>query len=1814
MKSKRTFLSVLTAALLLFGCADKIALFPPIVQGAELTSNTQPEFTWKASVGNASYYLVELINQGTSQRVGQIERVEAKEVNKWKAPQKLANGTYILKVTAYRPADKKKAPDVASKTVAYVFTVDVQAAAGKPVITDINGITLQWDESGAQNSIIIASTTPFFRWTEGLDAETYLVTLYSVDGASKKACFDSLSLSANTRFYQVPESAHLKDGSYVFEVNGITSMGVKGEASVCEFEINTQGGAMPDITEPKVPEEGGNYMTNADSIIFTWRSEPLPSGEIRVHSWQRKKLKDGETTAEPDADGWGIVPSNDNSGRALTVTVRGLTDGRYIFFVRSQDQLGNWSAPASRVFEIDMNPPAIPVVTANTYTVTSNEVTNVTFTWEVSEDTDHLLISSHYKEGNTIPEAHKEAKDAGFVQEFDPDTFEPEDLNTIWLYTFSAVDKAGNRSDTITVRILYNPVIVVIPSFMPWKGSIEVTQDGKKKYYSREVELVWGWRSAPGVKSENYKIAFVFQTEEDYNKGVKVPEESAYFPLYASSWSELTDGDNRGDGHYTLYLKQEIEAGIWSTPISREYIIARNFVPEAPKNVIGSKKVGAFDDGYGNKFAYPSWSWSTPDRFINLVAYEYHYAKEGSADGTWIRTDDTSTRSIAAVSGLEVGKYTFYVRSVNILGNVSPAATFETEVVNGDEMPKAPVITPDASIVGGKDYAIHWNWSYPDGKKADKVWAKTGAEPTDQDQVYTSGTSYSMAYDAALEGKETDITLYVMAHYEGDEDGIYSLVGQSTVTVDLNPPVVPQINGTAELPEESELVWLLNHSSLKDVAKYRYQAVRKGTALADNGWTEVDSAPSVQVNYEDATTNGDTIVLHAKAADRFGNWSDAATFETTIKEAKEPPNVIIPAYAANNYLNASMKTTAVNVESTNGDVTALRYRFTHGSSAWKIARFTSPAANQSFNFKTNDLTDGENVAMEYQAQINGEWSKTGRFELALIDVNPPAKPSVSLQGGDSKTGDTTPRIEWRAVNGVSSYKWTRNGETTETTDNYFIIKDPLTNGKYTVSVSAVDRAQNESDATILNFEIDSSYRDYSRPEVIQAIASKYLVKDYVRVSWKPESKSVKYAIYQIDPSKIDSAIEVPTAFAVDFDKLTTEKLEAGDPEIGCGKNADGSYYAYVYVGTKTAYYGVIGQNDEDKIGFHLLTYTAAAKNNALGISLMPVYDVAVTSNKTTLNATWKSYLANAEYRVLRSKQAYPYGKSPTGLPITDFNVFNGSAWVAATSEEDILKGRVFGATSFSGDTLSTIDDYVGKEFIYRVYAISKEVRDNQEFYKSQFSGLSEHFYLGSPTEGKLKVLLPDPDKFFELAATQGTETGDNKLFGKIKLTVSENEKGAKQDHSLFTIKAERTYRYGGTHQGYPTNDLAGEYFWNNTDKPGSVIKGTYCTDLYNPNPASCPWEKTVLLEYSFDLASSNSANVYDTLYDTDDATGEKLLAVRRKVIAEEGFPWFERKESIVKANASKYDIIYDPDGTASEYEWHYLNWDWVMRKYMYHASNPLAKTYPNTGTAGSSKYVGDRPGRFDLKDAVRCDYRLVLVSKLEPNVSIKSEKTVSGYPSLTPREFSSLAMILREIAFYEIEASYYDEITETTISNQPPKDPKTAAGWANTKKGNGGSIELVKGELNGFTGIRAHVRTNGPGYEYFSGCFLKFDWPTLGLNFGGPSKCIDNFKLEIQTPLAGMSGTVNMTAFMMGGTYFHGMHSGSFVTVTYPGYSGFRMEIGENWGKGNNHKVLVSNEYLEMNWGRISTSTKDTYMDRYTSINWSYGNKQYPGF
>ncbi|MBN2652043.1 MAG: hypothetical protein JXR63_06645, partial [Spirochaetales bacterium] len=435
---------------------------------------------------------------------------------------------------------------------------------------------------------------------------------------------------------------------------------------------------------------------------------------------------------------------------------------------------------------------------------------------------------------------------------------------------------------------------------------------------------------------------------------------------------------------------------------------------------------------------------------------------------------------------------------------------------------------------------------------------------------------------------------------------------------------------------------------------------------------------------------------------------------------------------------------------------------------------------------------------------------------------------------------------------------------------------------------------------------------------------------------------------------------------------------------------------------------------------------------------------------------------------------------------------------------------------------------------------------------------------------------------------------DNSKQGQIVLTITVPDNFRPQLANL-SFKISRTYRYGGGHRGFNATDYL----------PAGERDLTSHVSLTNPNPATAQFEKTIFLDYDLSPASFSDGvkNIYDNLYDVD-SNGEKLYAVWNTDIvnegwvdsdwyyANEGYFWYERSESRIASSSSLYEKVKNPDGSDAGMEWHYIKWDWVVRKFLQNTSNPRYSQFNE-----SQKF-----DRFDFNEAVGCDYKLYVSYNGLDNLEPVATESKRGYPALTPREFTYLSMFLRELAFYRAPAAYYDRIKGLGLGDAGMLGADvTANGYKS------GRILVRNGGLNGVSGARADVYTedlNGSiGYSDLPGCGVKFNWPRMDIKFGDYAElCLSNRIVNVYTPL--YSGTISITAYMYAGTYYHGLQEGSRLVVNYTGSD---VEVDYRY----------ANEYLGGPWVRAQDPnfSPHKFFDRTTSINWTGpSGTTYPGF
>jgi hypothetical protein len=495
-----------------------------------------------------------------------------------------------------------------------------------------------------------------------------------------------------------------------------------------------------------------------------------------------------------------------------------------------------------------------------------------------------------------------------------------------------------------------------------------------------------------------------------------------------------------------------------------------------------------------------------------------------------------------------------------------------------------------------------------------------------------------------------------------------------------------------------------------------------------------------------------------------------------------------------------------------------------------------------------------------------------------------------------------------------------------------------------------------------------------------------------------------------------------------------------------------------------------------------------------------------------------------------------------------------------------------------GDTPTTLDDqkkfvsfsYLetsdkiesGKKYYYKIIAINQAVIADTSLDSLSKDG-GEPGYGATAFSGFVFLpVIEDLSKWLE--ATNQVDSPD----GKIEVTLKIPEKYKNLAGAMKYIVT-RTYRYGGGYQGHGSDDN----------------DGTVNASL-EPKPENSPWEKTIsIAEISGNEIEGGKKVLIDTLYDTDE-NGNKLYAcINKKVTfdcgsycnsgsdgdSNDGNPWYERTKSQIESTSNDYKMILDPDGTPAGHEWHYLKWDYVFRKYLNHPDNPLA----------SQPFQK----KVNFEEAVRCDYSLKLVwdtSLAGVNDASTTSEKVYGYPSLTPREFTSLVFFLREEAFNRIWYLNYQAFEGFSLGKL------TSGQSANGKSA--GSVRFGDVEVTSLSGAG---ETNGVGDKYF------YDFDNIGVQFSFRIKItVDavgplSGTFYIKTPL--YNGYATLNGGIVSGLYQLWVHKGS-LKVEYVSKGGTKAKKGSMDFK-------ICNEYASNSmWGPKG--------GRYTSVGWP--NNNYP--
>lgn len=1428
-----------------------------------------------------------------------------------------------------------------------------------------------------------------------------------------------------------------------------------------------------------------------------------------------------------------------------------LPDGAHVLYVQVQNavggEAGNWSSSAQFTLTVDNTPPAIPQISGD------DVVGHFTpeWSWNVPEGTAQFQL---YFNGDPLPLVDSSVLSykvpAGVI------TADGE-----YVFGVQALDALGNASDinSFTTRVDQSggnaPKIEVIEAiYIEGRG-----------YFSNNTKPTFSWTIPTGghVKNFYYRI--------DSDPASSDPKQWKKLP---GSIFSLKRDKSFDPGVHLFELAAENDLDVLSSVSSYELHIDLT-APSAP--IVDP--IGTTGD------LKPLFTWNENS---DVVLYQIRLEKSsiGSSGNAWISLDATlpsfsnSYRVLSPMEGAEGDgvEYRFEIRARNRIGNWSAISTLLFKI--STSIPDAPILVCESGE-RTKNTTPTWSWTLPPGVTVTKVGYRLDSNA----EIISTSDPFPLTYTAetALEtaGNQSDHKFYVRIW---DNKGIPSAAAVSKVTIDLKPPLPPVVDGVTPTGEKRPQ-WNWSHPAYSDVARFAWKVDDDSGSpanLSDNWEVSDDNTTRKAVSSVDLGDGSHT--MYVRACDSLGNWSTSGSKSITVDTtALDAPSVTIAAsdlYNGGNpidgvlYVNTKTPTFTWNHDQIGqqlgGSAVIVKYRFsTNGGYSWKVVEGEIPTSFM----PQFPLGEGNRTCEVQVLNQVGNWSPSGTIAFSVVTEKPQA-PIVTSAA--PTTSDTTPRWSWNisAADIVQfRYKFL-DGSSWTTVGNgvhKYIPTSPLTPDTYTLEVQAQNAVGLWSDSGSYSVTINLSAPNMGLPKAITINSvSKGAIKDGVRIEWTRDEDAEFYQVFRVTAAEYLANHKLGTLISPDipenqlyfYDKTAAAKTGESFYYRVQGKNGDG-------VGPKSD-----------------LSSSSAEKSRgcALAVFKEPTGSLANTGE---MSLQWTRVDGATQYQVCRTSKYASRQTDPASLPY--FYLASDGSWKAMNGSESPENFKSISDLSVLDSGFDSVIDF----WYYRIRAINENSKNVGLYLSEGQVGAGYHI---SDWATPAAIFLAPRNLAGWLAASDN-DYSTTSAYGKVRLTVTVPQ-AYRPYINDFNFEVNRTYRYGGGYQGH--NAVSG------TNKGNSDLSSH--TSLTNPDPTSGPWKKTITLEYPFNGSdfSNGVLSRMDTLYDVDE-DGKKLIAVvNTSFESETAKPWYERTQDFIDNNPQgvTYQKVPDLDGEPSEMEWHYLKWDWVIRKAMYHSGND---EIPSS--------VSGR-NRFDINLMTRADYTLTVKSSVAGHDDVTftdTEHVVYGWPALTPREFGFLAMILREISFYRIKVSYYDEVEEMGLG---------AAGMAKQDEEHlgacGGKICKKNGGLNGVSGASADVYTEGGpnnGISEFPGCEIVFSWKPMYIKFGGPHICLDGKLMYIYTPK--WSGSIKITADLYGGTYYHGLASRSHFDISYASFTNYAdisTLMPSNATSLGSYRM--GNEYLSMGltWDRAKGNNPNNYYDRYTSVGWTYPGLSYPGF
>lgn len=1768
----------------LVACKGEIYSFQPIVVGPTHTNIADPEFSWGDNLVEGEIFRYEFyqIVDGASIKKGEGTTSESKlKISTILAGETLAEGKYLFVIWKERTVDDVV---VESLKTEHYFTV-VLSLPDLPVVTPRVSV---YDTADGKK--VVNTRELNWVWTLPEGVAKFLVRVGDAgEWIEKKALDRSYSYTAEV------------DGEVVFYVRSVDQAGnitPEKDATFSALLVDTFALIGPSITAtfPTPVVIGDVSKTNVDKPSFTWLvSETVEYGASEIY---RCQLIASES---PNLDKL-ITYDRGKNDELKYIQESPLKDGKYTFFCQSIDPRGNPSLFSFFSFIIDTTPPEVPILTVDNVLVESI-LGEGRWGWTSSPDAVKVGYKFYLPGATSAQESFIEDMTVtSYTAEFTE--FSPQGR---YLLEVRAYDDLGNVSSWSERSLEFRTTESSVP-VLSVNGSIVKVEGEKTFHYLNKLRPQLSWVVSDSTIEEFswYLFEGVYDSSSTLNNGAGWVS-NALLQGYTFP-EDLTLIDNLGS--YTFLLRTK-KGGVWDGV--NEYAICYfkiDLAPPAKPVIIGSNIIG-IDKATGK--GYPQWSWSFDTADTGGFRYQV-----GIGD-IWTVLEGVERVSFRERIGLvgSVGSgtsYTFQIQACDFLGNWSDSAIFVTSI--STSVPDGPIVTPAVAVSANRKPTF--NWTFLPGLTPEAIWVKIGSEPNPDgggglgsDWDFYSATpldsgqnSYTVTGDMGVAGTETTVVCYVMAKYSGD--AIRSSSGNAISIVDLMAPSAPRIIGDVQTGSKQPR-WEILPRNILDHGGFKWKI--NGDVLVDTGWTEVDESVK-EVISPNLLALGKHI-FYLKASDPHGNWSEATTFVTEIVAGPSVPSLRLATIADvtfdGNKTNTNLPTFVWNHDD-GASFDAFRYRFdpieewvtvggSYGTENTFVARY--PVSQ-------GDLICEVQVLKKMGSSlINSESAKVSFFVDSVAPSTPFATYPVPV------TSDTTPEITWGEVEDASSYSYELIDKATSavvesgtlSADKTSIILGGagLAIGSYQFKIRAEDDLRNSSGEGLISFEISSEpgVPDPSVPsQIIVTSVSKGESHDSIRIEWVKDRNAMYHTVYRFTEEQIKAGnFNVATAVKV------VEEVDLSAPDSGGLVDSNkGVYYDNTAngLGYGNYYYAVSGSNDAHKAGLSSSLNSAEIRERVRGFrfGIDPAQKFLAGFSPTGMRLQMHDLVGAEKYYVSRLVSSSVVSDPATSVGWEYYS--SADSWVAESGATLVSERK--GLTSSTEDIV--VGDWdLNKYYYFRFFA---ENTTSKESSTIQEEGILTGEYYYSPIYYST-VCLPFPtidDSWFIVGQN------DPSYEGKIPVTINIPD-GHQGSFSNMQFQVSRTYGYGGGYRG--SNNGVGTVGVAGADGgaphgSGDPAAGGMGWNRYplNPNPNDSEREKTIVA-YTFtgDRFKNNSYVCKDTLYDTNE-DNEKLFACLPKAdvgavthIYDDGrhvHSWFLLTDAQIAAYAAKQQTwvkVIDPDGTPSEHEWHYLLWDWAIRKQL---------GSDNVG------YKSAAFSNFKFEEMVTCKYSIKLVALSDDSKnSTTGEKT--GVPALTPREFAHLAELFRQISFYHQEATLMNAITGITGFGAGVPSFGTVSGTQS------GSI-VVSNSGSAIPPIYAKVATPS-GISDLAGCSIKLqDGAELPLTIrrssdNGGWEYMRGF-MDLVTPV--YSGRLYLDINLKSGTFWAVVGGGTLkvtygkrvmydvvdqISSAFPEYKSYYLanEIAQ---------TVYPNYFIKEGGGQ--------WNGRYTDINFVYKGTKYPGF